>query len=251
MAYPRGQLRDLCRRRLGDLAVPYKWSDLQVNQWINDAIADYSIHFPRRVALKIDCATGMHTYDLPADCHAVLRVEYPHGEYPPKYLQLSDSASPFFYDSGYLYDFAPAMDADTPGQIIISASPLSIEDIEIIYQGDHTYLDDDAGEVTVLDRHLELVMLYVRWAAYQELATTESSDPDQPGAEHAGAERLPGAAAVPTGIGQDPAGGINQCDRPLGDERMGLRTYIDKIDQVTDTCGWVQPINHEGDSNHV
>ena len=178
MAYTRGQLRDLCRRRLGDLAVPYKWSDLQVNQWINDAIADYSIHFPRRVALKIDCATGMHTYDLPADCHAVLRVEYPHGEYPPKYLQLSDSASPFFYDSGYLYDFAPAMDADTPGQIIISASPLSIEDIEIIYQGDHTYLDDDAGEVTVLDRHLELVMLYVRWAAYQELATTESSDPD-------------------------------------------------------------------------
>ena len=178
MAYTRGQLRDLCRRRLGDLAVPYKWSDLQVNQWINDAIADYSIHFPRRVTLKIDCTTGTHTYDLPADCHAVLRVEYPHGEYPPKYLQLSDSASPFFYDSGYLYDFFPAMDADTPGQIIISASPLSIEDIEIIYQGDHTYLDDDAGEVTVLDRHLELVMLYVRWAAYQELATTESSDPD-------------------------------------------------------------------------
>ena len=29
MAYTRGQLQDLCRRRLGDLAVPYKWSDLQ------------------------------------------------------------------------------------------------------------------------------------------------------------------------------------------------------------------------------
>jgi len=31
---------------------------------------------------------------------------------------------------------------------------------------------------TVIDRHLELIMLYVRWAAFQELATTESSNPD-------------------------------------------------------------------------
>src|SRR5512135_379203 len=99
MTHTRGQLRDLCRRRLGDLAVPYKWSDLQINQWINDSIADYSIHFPRRATLKFDCTTGVHAYDLPPDCQAVLRVEYPHGEDPPEYLQPGDSASPFFYDA--------------------------------------------------------------------------------------------------------------------------------------------------------
>ena len=40
-------LRNLCRRRLGDLTAPTHWSDLQINQWINDAVADYSLYFPR------------------------------------------------------------------------------------------------------------------------------------------------------------------------------------------------------------
>jgi hypothetical protein len=31
--------------------------------------------------------------------------------------------------------------------------------------------------VTVVDRHEELFVLYVRWAVFQELASTESSDP--------------------------------------------------------------------------
>jgi hypothetical protein len=35
-----------------------------------------------------------------------------------------------------------------------------------------------ARDFVVLDRRLELIMLYVRWAAFQELATTESSNPD-------------------------------------------------------------------------
>jgi hypothetical protein len=31
---------------------------------------------------------------------------------------------------------------------------------------------------TPVERHLELVMLYVRWASFQELASSESADPD-------------------------------------------------------------------------
>jgi hypothetical protein len=178
MSYTRSQLRDLCRRRLGDLSVPYKWSDLQVNQWIVDAIADYSVHFPRTIVLKIDCTASTHAYDLPADCKAVLNVEYPKGEDPPEYLTLSDRFAPGFYDSDVLYDVQFSDDTSDPGQLWISADPLVTEDINLTYQGDHAYLDDDADVCTVLDRHLELIMLYVRWAAFQELATTESSDPD-------------------------------------------------------------------------
>jgi len=61
MAYTRQDLRDLCRRRLGDETVPYKWSDLQVNQWINDAIADYSVHFPRTSPLRSIAPLGRIT----------------------------------------------------------------------------------------------------------------------------------------------------------------------------------------------
>lgn len=178
MTYTRSELRTLCRRRLGDESVPYKWSDLQINQWIVDAIADYSVHFPRTIELKIDCTASTHAYDLPADCHAVLSVEYPRGEEPPAYLIHRDRFAPGFYEAGYWYDVQPSDDGETPGQLWISASPLASDDINLLYQADHAFLDDDADITTVLDRHFELIMLYVRWASFQELASTESSDPD-------------------------------------------------------------------------
>ena len=178
MSYTRQQLRDLCRRRLGDETVPYKWSDLQVNQWINDAIADYSVHFPRTIELKIDCTASTHAYDLPADCHGVISVEYPKGEDPPEYLILSDRFANDFYIYDDRYAVQGSGDASDPGQLWISAVPTASEDINIVYLGDHAYLDDDADTETIPDRHLELIMLYVRWAAFQELATTESSNPD-------------------------------------------------------------------------
>jgi hypothetical protein len=39
-------------------------------------------------------------------------------------------------------------------------------------------LNDAATKLTVYARRLELIMPYVRWAAFQELAATESSDPN-------------------------------------------------------------------------
>jgi hypothetical protein len=178
MTYTRQSLRDLCRRRLGDLDLPYKWSDLQINQWINDAIADYSIHFPRRVELKLDCTLDTHSYELPADCHGLLSVEYPQGQDPPEYLQPADRFADGFYACDDLYDFLPSHDQDSPGKLWISANPTAAQDINLIYLADHDYPDDDADEITVLERHYELILLYVRWAAYQELACSESSDPD-------------------------------------------------------------------------
>lgn len=43
----RKELNDICRLRLGDLTEPFEFSDQQINRWINDAIAEYSISFPR------------------------------------------------------------------------------------------------------------------------------------------------------------------------------------------------------------
>ena len=41
----------------------------------------------------------------------------------------------------------------------------------------HAYLDD-SDSLTVPKEQLELIILYVRWATYQEPATTESTSPD-------------------------------------------------------------------------
>jgi hypothetical protein len=42
----------------------------------------------------------------------------------------------------------------------------------------HAWLDDDTDMCTIIDEHLEAILLYIRWATFQELASQESADPD-------------------------------------------------------------------------
>lgn len=174
----RQEIRNLVRRRLGDDAAPFQWSDLQINQWINDAIAEYSIHFPRRIETTLSCSVGMSIYDLPAGFRAAYSVEYPVGEDPPRYLDLRNHLSPGFNRADSFYNILRRLDESSPDELILSASPEASECICVSYLADHAYLDDDSDTCTILDRHLELLVMFVRWAAYQELATTESADPD-------------------------------------------------------------------------
>ena len=178
MSTDRQDLRNLCRRRLGDTASPYSWSDLQLNQWINDAIAEHSIHFPRKLNETINCATDDRKYDLPATFMAPITIEYPAGEDPPQYLTRRSFSSSGFWGSSSYYDIVNRDDKTDVNEIWISEKPTTGEDIEVIYSGEHDLLDDDSDLYTVLDRHLELIVLFVRWTAYQELATEESSNPD-------------------------------------------------------------------------
>jgi hypothetical protein len=178
-------LRNLCRRRLGDLTAPYKWSDLQVNQWINDAIAEVSLHFPRLVTLEIETETGQQVYALPAGFRGVIHVEYPAGNDPQTYLQPRDPRSPRWAGSA-CYAVLRRRDAtpDEEGEpanadeLLLSIDPQDGETIRLAYLAEHSYLDDDADLNSVPERLLELLVLFVRWAAYQELAASESSDPD-------------------------------------------------------------------------
>jgi hypothetical protein len=174
----RSDLRNLCRRRLGDTASPYHWSDLQINQWINDAIAEYSIHFPRQLKTTLTCSAAVTAYDLPAGFLAPTSVEYPVGEDPPRYLYRLAITEPNFWAQLDCYDILLPEDQSDLPQILLSAEPAAGEQITIHYLAEHPSLDDDADITTVPDRRLELIVLFVRWAAYQELASSESADPD-------------------------------------------------------------------------
>ncbi|MFN2158764.1 MAG: hypothetical protein ACK2TW_02310 [Anaerolineales bacterium] len=179
MTYYRDDIRELVRRRLGDLTAPYKWSNEQVNQWINDAIADYSIHFPLLKTQTISCSEDDRQYDLSTDFVEVISVEYPTGEDPPVYLTRRDYKHPDFWEVEGYYDVLKHRDFENPDELIISEEPDEGESIDVIYQAHHTFLDDDdTDEMSVPERHLDLIILYVRMAAYQELATTESCDPN-------------------------------------------------------------------------
>ena len=180
MTYYRIDLRRLCRRRLGDLTTPYKWSDEQLNQWINDAIADYSLHFPRVQTQTISCSDDVRTFDLSSYFVSALSVEYPTGEDPPSYLKFRERTHPDFWQEDGYYFIEKEKGADDLNLLYISEKPANGESIEVTFNAHHAFLDDDdTDENTVLERHLELIILFVRWKAYQELATTESisSDP--------------------------------------------------------------------------
>lgn len=179
MTYLRPDVRALCRRRLGDLTSPYKWNDTQINQWINDAIAVYSIHFPQTLSTTINCADDDREYNLPAGTMQIQNVEYPDGEDPPEYLYRRELTHPDFWQEDGFYSFQAATTNTSIAILYISEKPATGEDIIVTYDGEHYYLDDDdTDELTVMERHLDLIILYVRMSAYQELATTESGDPD-------------------------------------------------------------------------
>jgi hypothetical protein len=137
-----------------------------------------SIHFPRRLNTTINCSTDDRTYDLPSNFINVISVEYPTGEDPPAYLVQKNYTAWGSSDLEGFYDIFHRMDQSDAPELWISAKPTTGESIEVHYLGEHDYLDDDSDTVTVLDRHLELIVLFVRWAAYQELASSESADPD-------------------------------------------------------------------------
>jgi len=180
----RQSLRSLCRRRLGDSASPTHWSDLQINQWINDAIAEHSIHFPRLVNETIACSDDDRTYDLPFNFLGAVSVEYPAGHDPPQYIFRREHTRANFWEVNGYYDIVRRDDSGDVDEIWISEKPTTGEEIEVIYSSEHAFLDDDSDQCTVLDRHLELIVLFVRWTAYQELAAQESADPD-PTSQHA------------------------------------------------------------------
>jgi hypothetical protein len=179
MAYLRYELRALCRRRLGDLTSPYKWSDDQVNQWINDAIAAYSIHFTRRRSTTIACSDDDRSFQMPAGTISIISVEYPDGEDPPTYLYQRELTHPDFWGQDGFYAFAPASTDTSIASLYISEKPSTGEDIVVEFTAEHDFLDDDdTDQCTILERHLDLIILYVRMAAFQELSTTENADPD-------------------------------------------------------------------------
>ncbi|MFC2025850.1 hypothetical protein ACFLUC_01510 [Chloroflexota bacterium] len=176
-------LRTLCRRRLGDLTSLYAFTDDQINQWINDAIAEYSIHFPLRKSTTITCADNDRQYNISVTgIQSVISVEYPTGEDPPIYLTPRPYTHKNFWskdlgknDSFYTF----IQEGDGTSQIWISEKPAANEEIKIWYSGKHDYLTPGSeDETTVPERHYELLVLFVMWAAWQELAAQEGASPD-------------------------------------------------------------------------
>lgn len=146
------------------------WSDTEVNQWIADAIAEYSNHFPRyRESTANACTAGTKEYTLPTDFLSALRVEYPEGEDPPEYLSRLSEEDARFGENYY----------DIRGTtLVLGEDPSAGETYALHYYAHHDYPDADEDVLTVPDEDLEILVLHVLWKAYRRLELDEAKNPD-------------------------------------------------------------------------
>ena len=136
-----------CRELIGDTGATVFTAD-QVKQWVNDAIKQMSIFFPRRLTVDIYCTTGQRKYDIAQATVSVLSVEYPANQTPPVYMQLREYTHPDFWIKDGYYSFVKRMDAylaaeapaegyGVPSQIWISTTPTTGQTIRLEYTAEH------------------------------------------------------------------------------------------------------------------
>ena len=169
------------RNHLGDNnATPalQTWTDAQLLLWANNAIAAYSLHFPRLLDTSIDATAGSWQYNLPYNVHGIRSVEYqPLGvsSDPPTWYTRCDYMLDDFYTTDGVYDWRKndtSSGALMPSVLIVNPPTAADADTYFVqYTGDHAPLALGADVLSVPDRHINLIYLYVRWQAIQELST--------------------------------------------------------------------------------
>jgi hypothetical protein len=166
------------RNYLGDTVVTYTWTDDQIKLFIVNAIANYSQYFPRRMNTTIDADAGDREYNLPYNVHGILSVEYqPLGisSTPRRYMARMDSTLDAFFQTEDVYDWRKNDISDAvlqPPVIIVNPVTAAAADTYYIeYNGDHAIPSGSTDVITVPDRHINLIYLYCRWQALQEIST--------------------------------------------------------------------------------
>ena len=159
------------------------WSQAVVEEWCVEGIRDYNQHFPRTVKTTIATSADDRDYDLPADFRAMLSVEYPAGEDPPRYLaRRSRLGGAFWNRSGY-YDVITREDtgegppAGGWAELFIGEKPADSETITIEYLADHDLSLSSGDTITIPERHEHIVVDFVVWRAWLELLGAEQQNP--------------------------------------------------------------------------
>lgn len=149
----------------------------QVEEWINDAIADFSQHLPRRRTDTITTTADDRKYDLESDFVAALSVEYPTGEDPPEYLKRRPYTHADFWSEDGYYDIIGRDDDGNADELWMSEKPAASETITVEYLATHDHDLTSSEEITVPIEYHHVLTLYVLWQAAKELEAAEEQNP--------------------------------------------------------------------------
>jgi len=153
------------------------WSETALGQWLNDAMRDYSIHFPRQRTATIATVVGDRTYDLPADVVGVISVEYPTDADPPVYLERKSYTEAGFWSDDGFYDVVRRGDDQNAAELWISKKPAAGETITVEYLAAHDHGLTVSEYVTVPDEHHHVLVAYAVWQSALNLQMAEQQSP--------------------------------------------------------------------------
>ena len=156
------------------------WDTEMLATFLNDAIRDYSNHFPIQATDSISTSDGFNNYSLNADFMNVISVEFPDGETPRAYLDRRPYTHPDFWTEEGYYDIIHNSDDTAPDQIIPSTEQADGQIINVQYHAHHPVIANTAsisGNCTVPPYHQHLLIAYVRWQASLHLASKEQQTP--------------------------------------------------------------------------
>ena len=159
-----------------------RWIEPTVNAWLRDAIRDYSVHFPHYVdtddeSTNITCVDDQQEYSLSSftGIQTVLDVEYPEGEDPPDLLERRDQDDPRGFEGLEVY---AVRGFDKPDTLRLGEEPDADEEIRLTYLADHAVPATDTTALTVPDRHLDALVLFVQWRAARATLHRLMTNPD-------------------------------------------------------------------------
>ena len=169
----RSELRKYIREVLSD---NIQWPDSTLNNWINDAIRDFSNYFSRAVATDENCVADQRIYSFSdfTGLREVVAVEYPNDQDPNRFISRLSEKSPNFTNGPY-YDL---VGGTPPAALELGEYPKTGEQLTIDYLCDHTIPSTDFSSITVEERHWQALYLFVQWQAIRELEMDEARDPD-------------------------------------------------------------------------
>jgi len=153
-----------------------EFTDTELLAFLNEAISEYTQHFPRLTTTTITTITNTRVYPLPFDARSIISVEFPSGAYPPTYIPRIDHHRITFSHTD-CYDLLPTNELTAAPNILFSFYPTPGGIITISLQQEHDHrltLNDD---ITVPSDHHHILIQYVLFATTRQQQAREESNP--------------------------------------------------------------------------
>jgi hypothetical protein len=177
----RAGLRTLIRTELNDSGGTPLWTNGQLDEWLVEAIREYSRALPKEASESLTTVAEQADYSLAADCLLVRRVEHPEGFFRiADFLAGGDLIDPYLLAQGQPVAVATQLSYEVWGPVgsrtltLRPAPTASGESIAVRYYAAWAEPSADGDEIALPNTEEHLLIWLVASSALQWIGTDEA-----------------------------------------------------------------------------